>query len=88
MGKKLFISCDEATTICDKSQYGEASLLDKIRLSMHLALCRHCKKYTKQNRVMSDLFGKFATPCEGSDHMPEKDKSELELKLKEELKRK
>ncbi len=88
MGKKFFISCDEATTICDKSQYDEASLFDKIRLSIHLAFCGHCKQYTKQNRVMSDLFGKFATPCEGSDRMSEKDKSELETKLKEELERK
>ena len=88
MGKKFFISCDEATTICDKSQYDEASLFEKIRLSIHLAFCRHCKKYTKQNRIMSDLFGRFATPCEGSDQMSEKDKSELETKLKEELKRK
>ena len=88
MGKKFFISCDEATTICDKSQYDEASLFDKIRLSIHLAFCGHCKKYTKQNRVMSDLFGKFATPCEGSDRMSEKDKSELDTKLKEELERK
>jgi hypothetical protein len=37
---------------------------------------------------MSDLFGRFATPCEGSDRMPEEDKNELELKLKEELKKK
>jgi hypothetical protein len=88
MGKNFFISCDEATTICDKSQYDEASLYDKIRLSIHLAFCKHCKDYTKQNRLMSDLFGRFATPCEGSDRMPEEDKNELELKLKEELKKK
>jgi len=88
MGRKFFINCDEATTICDKSQYDEASLFEKIRLSFHLAFCKHCNKYTKQNHLMSDLFSKFATPCEGSDHMPEKDKSELEKKLKEELKNK
>jgi len=38
MRKKLMISCDEATTICDKNQYGEASNWDKLRLNFHLLL--------------------------------------------------
>lgn len=87
MGSKLFINCDEATTICDKSQYGEASLFDRIRLTLHLALCKHCKKYTRQNSLMTDVYKRFATPCEGSDHMPEKEKEDLKAKLEEELKK-
>lgn len=82
------INCDEATAICDKNQYGEASLYEKFRLGLHLALCKPCKKYTKQNSLMTKLFGKFATPCEESGQLPEKEKRELELKLKEELKKK
>ena len=87
MGSKLFINCDEATTICDKSQYGEASLMERIRLSLHLALCKHCKKYTRQNSLMTDVFKRFATPCEGSDQMPEEEKKNLEAKLRDELKK-
>lgn len=82
---KLSINCDEATTICDKSQYGEASLFERIRLSLHLAFCKHCKKYTKQNNLMTDVYKRFATPCQGSDHMSEKEKKDLDLKLQEEL---
>ena len=85
MGSKLFINCDEATTICDKSQYGEASLFERIRLTLHLVLCKHCKKYTRQNNLMTDVYKRFATPCEGSDRMPEKEKKDLEAKLQEEL---
>ena len=40
------ISCDEATKICDKSQYKEASFLDKVKLNFHLILCKKCGKYT------------------------------------------
>lgn len=82
---KLSINCDEATTICDKSQYNEASLYDRIRLTLHLALCKHCKKYTRQNNLMTDVFTRFATPCEGSDQMPEDEKKDLETKLQKEL---
>ena len=30
MFKNLKITCDEATTICDKSQYGAATLLERL----------------------------------------------------------
>jgi hypothetical protein len=36
---------------------------------------------------MTDIFNKYATPCESSGKMSEKDRKELELKLKEELKK-
>lgn len=52
------LTCDEATTICDKSQYGEASLWDKIKLSIHVFLCKNCGMYSKQNGVMTKCYEK------------------------------
>ena len=83
---KFMISCDEATAICDKSQYGEATLYDKIRLSFHLLVCKYCKTYSKQNNLMSQLFGKHLSPCDGSEKLTEEEKLELEKKLQKELK--
>ena len=54
------ISCDEATSICDKGQYGEISLLEKIKLSWHLFKCKNCGKYTNQNSIMSKCYHKQA----------------------------
>lgn len=85
---KFMINCDEATAICDKSQYGEASLSEKISLNIHLLICRYCKKYTKQNSLMSHLFGKYLTPCDGSEKLSEEEKLELEKNLQKELKKK
>lgn len=56
MSKKILIKCDEATSICDKNQYGEASSFDKIRLSIHNFLCHRCKLYTEQNKIMTKVF--------------------------------
>lgn len=50
------ISCDEATTICDKSQYNEASSMEKVKLKFHFLFCKICKRYTRQNTTMSELF--------------------------------
>jgi hypothetical protein len=53
------LTCDEATAICDKSQYKEASLWEKIKLSIHLFLCKKCGLYSKQNKVMSTCYQKL-----------------------------
>jgi len=47
------ITCDEATKICDKSQYGEASLWEKIKLNIHLFMCKNCRLYSKQNKIIT-----------------------------------
>ena len=52
------ITCDEATAICDKSQYKEASFFEILKLRVHLLLCKKCGLYSKQNAVMSKCFEK------------------------------
>lgn len=47
------ISCDEATKICDKAQYGEATLWEKIKLTFHLFMCKNCRLYSKQNKIIT-----------------------------------
>ena len=49
---KFNMNCDEATTICDKNQYGEASLIEKIQLTFHLFFCKYCRAYTRQNAMV------------------------------------
>ncbi|SFS93839.1 hypothetical protein SAMN04487906_2212 [Zhouia amylolytica] len=55
---KLFINCDEAVIICDKSQYNEATWLDKLKLNLHLLLCGMCKKYSSNNTKLTSLCSK------------------------------
>ena len=52
------LTCDQATTICDKSQYGEATLWEKIKLNVHIILCKKCGMYSKQNSVMTKCYEK------------------------------
>ncbi|MCF6223553.1 MAG: hypothetical protein L3J34_07460 [Flavobacteriaceae bacterium] len=83
MRKKLMISCDEATAICDKNQYGEASKWDKLRLSFHLLLCKHCKSYSNQNNFITKLLGNYLKPCDSSKHLTIDEKNELNEKVKD-----
>lgn len=63
MFKKLMISCDEATLICDKSQYSEATFKEKLKLNWHFLQCKICKLYSDQNNRMTLLFRTKATNC-------------------------
>ena len=56
MFKKLKITCDEATTICDKNQYGEATFTDKLKLNLHFLTCKICSLYTKQNTMLTKIY--------------------------------
>ena len=54
--KLFFIDCTEAATCCDKSQYDEASLLEKAKLMLHLAFCKTCKKFAERNTRLTHLL--------------------------------
>ncbi len=49
------ITCEEATTICTKSQYGEANVVDKIKLNLHFLFCKICRLFSKQNTKLTDI---------------------------------
>ncbi|MEA1785925.1 hypothetical protein U1E44_07465 [Arenibacter sp. GZD96] len=52
------ISCEEATAICNKKQYNEATTWQKITLRFHVLMCKACSKFTKKNTQLTSLFEK------------------------------
>jgi hypothetical protein len=50
------LSCDKATTLCDKSQYGEITLWERLQLGLHIFLCKKCGLYSKQNSTLSKCY--------------------------------
>ncbi|QTE21334.1 hypothetical protein [Polaribacter cellanae] len=84
MFKSLKITCDEATAICDKNQYGEASILELIKLNIHFIRCRICALYTKQNMKLSKFYKGYSKTCKKVNHsMSAEDKERLKKALKE-----
>lgn len=55
---KLFGDCTEATHCCDKAQYKEASLVEKVKIHAHILLCQPCKRYTEKNTRLTELVKK------------------------------
>ncbi len=56
--KAIFIDCSETAQNCDKAQYKEASLYEKMKIHLHIFFCKPCKKYTKQNIKLTELIKK------------------------------
>ncbi len=84
MLKFLKITCQEANEICNKAQYNEATLLEKLKLNLHIAVCKICALYTKQNRELTSMFKGKALDCKKeSPCMSEMDKELLKQKMKE-----
>ncbi len=52
------ISCEEAALICNKTQYRESSLIDRLKLRLHIFICKACKVYVKKNTRLSTLCQK------------------------------
>ncbi len=78
------INCDEATTICDKSQYCEATLWERIKLRMHLFLCKKCGLYSEQNKLMSKVFNTHLLN-HSQHHLPDEDKEALKAQLEKKM---
>ncbi|MFD0964770.1 hypothetical protein [Pseudofulvibacter geojedonensis] len=64
---KLFIDCEEAKHICDKSQYSESSWWERFRLNLRLIYCNITRAYVKQNRQLTDLITKKEVDCMDSE---------------------
>ena len=60
---KVFVSCDVANHVCDKTQYKEASFWEKLKLNIHLLYCKACRKYTRNNSKLTKLVRESSVEC-------------------------
>ena len=79
--KSFFITCDEAQHCCDKTQYNEATFVEKVKLNVHLLFCSVCRKYTSNNIQLTKLMKK--DPIESFNN---NEKNELEKAFQQHIK--
>jgi len=76
------LSCNEATQICDKHQYGEASFWEKLKLNVHVLFCKQCGEYAKENTLLTKCYKFHRKQLKNSKHcLNDKEK----IVLKEEI---
>lgn len=52
------ISCEKAALICNKTQYRESSFMEKLKLRLHLMMCKTCSAFTRKNTELTTLCEK------------------------------
>ncbi len=67
------ISCEKAAIICNKTQYKEASFIEKLKLQFHFLMCKTCSAFTKKNT-------EFTTLCEKANLQSLSEKEKLKMK--------
>lgn len=78
--KTFLVDCSEAATCCDKSQYKEASVIEKVKMLLHLLLCKNCRRYSSRNTKLTKLIEKSNIQT-----CTEEEKKQWQNKIKEEL---
>ena len=77
---KIFIDCDEAKHICDKSQYNESSWWERFRLNVRFIYCNITRTYVKRNQKLSKLVTDENVEC-----MDTTSKENLKTKFEQQL---
>lgn len=54
----LGLNCEDAASYCNKAEYNEASISDKVKLKFHLIFCKPCKEYNHKNHKLTQLLKK------------------------------
>ena len=63
MFKLFFISKEQAFQICDKSQYCEATLWEKIKLNFRYIWCRATRLYVSRNKKLTKAIKSSNLEC-------------------------
>ena len=74
------ISCEKAAIICNKTQYREATFMEKLQLKFHLFICKNCPEFSRRNTKLTSL-------CQKADlqSLSEADKTKMKALLKDEF---
>lgn len=83
MKMKFMMSCKEATEISNRIQDKEhVGIFKKMEFKFHIAMCKLCAIYNKQNAQLNELIGKLSSKIK-EPTLTERSKIELKEKLKE-----
>lgn len=83
MRMKFMMSCKEATEISNRLQDNEpVGLFKRMEFKFHIAMCKICAIYNKQNAQLNELLGKLSSKIT-EPKLSESSKIELKEKLKE-----
>ena len=80
MNLGIIFKCEEASHICDKSQYEESSFWEHLLMKMHHMMCKVCREHSAINTKLSRLIRRAdvkTLPDDARNKMKEKIQKEI-----------
>lgn len=66
----LTLTCDQAAELMSRAQEVSLSRPERWALSFHLLICKLCRKYNRQLKLMRAIMNKIADPHTYEDNSP------------------
>lgn len=58
----MMLNCDSATLLITKSEFVKLKCSDRIRLKVHLASCKFCRRFQQQSAIISQNIQNISNP--------------------------
>lgn len=75
------ISCKEATMLTLKKEEGKLSLIERLKLKLHLGMCKFCTLFSIQSKYLSDHAKHMDEHIHSANTLPESDKIAINRNL-------
>lgn len=59
MKKGIMLSCEDTTFLVVKKDHEKLGMWDKMRIFMHLSMCKYCSLFAKQNKFIDEQVAKL-----------------------------
>ena len=73
----LMLSCKRATLLIEKKQVAGLTLVESVRLSMHMSMCSACKSYEHQSHTIEKLLDVLISKKINEKGLPETRKAKI-----------
>jgi predicted anti-sigma-YlaC factor YlaD len=54
--RKMMLNCEQASLISTREMVEKVGIKSRMGLQMHLAACKHCRKYYQQSKILSRVI--------------------------------
>ena len=58
----MMLNCDSATLLITKHEFAKLSCSERIKLKMHLASCKFCRRFQEQSKFISTSIQNISNP--------------------------
>lgn len=59
MKKGFMLSCEDTTHLVVKKAYEKLGIWDRMRIFLHLSMCKYCSSFEKQNKFIDEKVAKL-----------------------------